>query len=218
VTASQLAAGRDPLPSVGRRPTSQITTASVQAAAVPSAATRSAHGHSIGALQGAPAHRWLANAEADHGRAIRRRRAVRIISARKRRPRRKLLGTQSTVDELFCRRARGANGRSWAFPLTAEVVLLLPNARRRSDGRHGSSLSQGARQTGPPSRSRFNAGAAGVPVDAPSLRHLTGRVLRDTRCRHRRAKAPYRGGVSATGSLPYAASAWRGGQPALGVV
>ena len=36
----------------------------------------------------------------------------------------------------------------------------------------------------------FNAGAAGVPVDAPSLRHLTGRVLRDTRCRHRRDKAP----------------------------
>jgi hypothetical protein len=35
-------------------------------------------------------------------------------------------------------------------------------------------------------RSRLNAGAAGVPLDAPSPRHITGRVLRDTRRRRRR--------------------------------
>jgi hypothetical protein len=62
------------------------------------------------------------------------------------------------------------------------------------------------------------AGAAGVPVEAPSPRHITGRVLRDTRSRGRRERRAYAGGVPARGSLPYAASAWRGGQPALGVV
>jgi len=34
----------------------------------------------------------------------------------------------------------------------------------------------------------LNAGAAGVPLDAPSPRHITGRVLRDTRRRRRRER------------------------------
>jgi hypothetical protein len=47
---------------------------------------------------------------------------------------------------------------------------------------------------------RPRAGAAGVPVDAPSPRHITGRVLRDTRSRGRRERRPYPGGVPARGS------------------
>jgi hypothetical protein len=52
---------------------------------------------------------------------------------------------------------------------------------------------------------------------SPPHRAFIGRVLRDTRRRLHRERRPYAGGVPARGSLPYAASAWRGGQPALGV-
>jgi hypothetical protein len=52
---------------------------------------------------------------------------------------------------------------------------------------------------------------------SPPHRAFIGRVLRDTRRRLHRERLPYAGGVPARGSLPYAASAWRGGQPALGV-
>ena len=48
----------------------------VAAAALPSVATRSAPRSPDRRSRQAPAHRWLANAEADHGRAILRRRAV----------------------------------------------------------------------------------------------------------------------------------------------
>jgi hypothetical protein len=44
------------------------------------------------------------------------------------------------------------------------------------------------------------AGAAGVPVDVPSPRHITGRVLRDARSRGRGERRPYAGGVPARGS------------------
>ena len=57
------------------------------------------------------------------------------------------------------------------------------------------------------------------PVVAPSPAHITEPVLRHTGARLQCREVP--GSTrrcAGRGSLPYAASAWRGGQPALGVV
>ena len=63
-------------PSPRRRtsPTPRITTASLKAAALPSGHGAQRHGR-LSAPKEAVAHRWLANAESDHGGAILRRRA-----------------------------------------------------------------------------------------------------------------------------------------------
>jgi Transposase, Mutator family len=45
-----------------------------------------------------------------------------------------------------------------------------------------------------------NAGAGGVPFETPTPRHITGRVVRDTRGRGRRERRAYAGGVRARGS------------------
>ena len=105
----------------------------------------------------------------------------------------------------------------FSFPLTSASAGLcrrreLPTRQlllvRSESGAKLRRTSASAARTGPP----------GVPVDARSPRQITGRVLSDTRSRGRRERLPHVGGVPARGSLPYAASAWRGGQPVLGVV
>jgi hypothetical protein len=45
-----------------------------------------------------------------------------------------------------------------------------------------------------------NAGAGGVPFETPTPRHITGRVVPDTRGRGRRERRAYAGGVRARGS------------------
>src|SRR3954465_1320721 len=86
----------------------------------------------------------------------------------------------------------------------AKADAVTGNAARLVRGAHAVPM-QGAGATAdtdppcPKARARLDRRRARVStperrvsrVDAPSLRHLAGRVLRDTRCRHRRDKAPY---------------------------
>jgi hypothetical protein len=62
-----------------------------------------------------------------------------------------------------------------------------------------------------------SASRVGRPFRARSPRHSTGRGLRDRRPRGLRSCAG-RSACAGDRSLPCAASAWRGGQSALGVV
>ena len=64
---------------------------------------------------------------------------------------------------------------------------------------------------------RVKAGVVCCPGGRPLIGHSSGGCCRTRGLRLYRERLPYAGGVPARGSLPYAASAWRGGQPALGV-
>ena len=93
-------------------------------------------------------------------------------------------------------------GRAETWTLLSTALDVVPGQERRS--------------WRPRARSR-EGGRRVLSRWSPPHRAFIGRVLRDTRRRLHRERLPYAGGVPARGSLPYAASAWRGGQPALGV-
>jgi hypothetical protein len=134
------------------------------------------------------------------------------------------------------RRNVGVSGRDRPLAVSALLVALFSLERGK---RPSPPCTQAVShpQFAPTPASRKSAGDAGRRVarlecSLPPVGRVVQEVLGLTRmhrhdlhdvssgdgCRHRRDKAPYRGGMSATGSLPCAASAWRGGQPALGVV
>jgi hypothetical protein len=92
---------------------------------------------------------------------------------------------------------RNRHRRSLLWRLSA--MTKQKSARGRSARSEVVRSESGAKLCGM-AASAARAGAAGVPVDGRSLRHITGRDLRDTRSRGRGERRPHAGGVSASGS------------------
>jgi hypothetical protein len=113
----------------------------------------------------------------------------------------------------YCRSSNSAASGHWR----GRMSLLLQSRSSSLDVRFRcSSQGRSAGVGGRRARSR-EGGRRVLSRLSPPHRAFIGRVLRDTRRRLHGERLPYAGGVPARGSLPYAASAWRGGQPALGV-
>jgi hypothetical protein len=127
-------------------------------------------------------------------------------------------GDTRPASSSVVRRRRGLSGLSRRRPrvrVPSLPFLVWPAAMRFSGSAASASSVPPGPAAGPLSNPNRNFFCLLAPVHQPLTRPRT--LLREARHRLHRERHPYAGGAPARGSLPDAASAWRGGQPALGV-